>query len=940
MTDYKDTLNLPKTAFSMKANLSNREPKQLKKWEEIGLYQKMRHTFSGRPKFVLHDGPPYANGKIHIGHALNKVLKDFVIKSKSFSGFDAPYVPGWDCHGLPIELNVEKKKGKAGDKITHQQFRQACRDYALTQVEGQKADFKRLGVTGDWDNPYLTLNPDYEANIVRSLADIVEKGFCVPGFKPVHWCPLCQSALAEAEVEYMDKKSDSIDILFKVADLNQALKKIPDITATKKPESLAFIVWTTTPWTLPANQAVALHENIEYALVNVGQNGKNNGYIIAKALIEATFKRCGIIDYELVASFPGKELEGVTVKHPFYNREVPVILGDHVTTESGSGCVHTAPGHGVEDHQVALTYQLPITQPVLPNGVFDDTTAMFKGMHVYKANEPVIAALKKHHTLLAHHEITHSYPHCWRHKTPTIFRATRQWFINMDKNNLREKCLVAVKNTQWLPEWGEQRMAKMIDGRPDWCISRQRAWCVPMTLIVHKKTEDMHPDCPKLMRQVADIIEEKGLEAWYELNLADLIGDEADDYQKASHSLDVWFDSGVSHAAVIKARTGLQFPADVYLEGNDQYRGWFNSSLITSVCLNGESPFKQIIAHGFTVDAKGRKMSKSLGNTVSPQEIIDKYGADILRLWVASCDYVREPSISDEILKRVTDAYRRIRNTARFLLANCNDFDPSLHSLPLDKCLPLDRFILHKAYHLQKAIIKAYDNYDYHSVFEKIHHFCTLDLGGFYLDIIKDRQYTMPTNSQGRRSCQTVLYLILQAFTRWLAPILSFTAEEIWQHIPHQSGESIFLTTWFAGLKPLDDDAIISETLWHKALQIRTDVNKGLEEARNQNEIGSALEAAVTLYLDDKTLELLKPMREEFKFLLITSQAHLKPITEKPDHAKAFSNNVHGIITKAVGQKCGRCWHYDVTVGTIPEHMTLCIRCVNNINKGEVRKIA
>ena len=755
--DYKPTLNLPHTDFPMRGNLANREPEMLKQWQASDLYQQIRDVSDGRPTFVLHDGPPYANGDIHIGHAVNKILKDIIIKSHTIDGFDARYVPGWDCHGLPIELMVEKKIGKAGVKVDAKTFREKCREYAAKQVDGQRKDFIRLGVLGDWQKPYLTMDYKFEADIVRSLGKIIDKGHLHQGSKPVHWCLDCGSALAEAEVEYQDKESSAIDVMF-VAANNADFEKAFNCSEGKG--DIAAVIWTTTPWTLPANQAVALHPDFNYDLIQVETHNGPARLILETSLAESALQRYGVENSQRLASCQGQALENLQLKHPFYDKQVPIILGDHVTTETGTGSVHTAPGHGQDDFIVGNRYGLEVYNPVGGNGVFLADTELFAGKHVNKVNPEIIEILEENKVLLKHAKLKHSYPCCWRHKTPIIFRATPQWFISMEQAGLRDLANKAIKATTWLPDWGQARIESMVNNRPDWCISRQRTWGVPIPLFVHKETGELHPDTQTLIEQVANKIEQDGIEAWFSLDASDLIGGEADQYDKATDTLDVWFDSGVTHACVLNKRTKLPFPADLYLEGSDQHRGWFQSSLLTSVAINGVAPYKKVLTHGFTVDAKGKKMSKSLGNVMSPQKVVGTLGADILRLWVASSDYSNEMTVSDEILNRSADSYRRIRNTARFLLANLNGFNPATDKLDTSELLSLDRWAIAKSLELQNEIIAAYKEFNFHLIHQRLQHFCTVDMGGFYLDIIKDRQYTTQSNSVARRSAQTALYHI------------------------------------------------------------------------------------------------------------------------------------------------------------------------------------
>jgi len=942
VSKYKDTLNLPTTDFPMRGNLPKREPDTLKFWEDIELYKKLREQRAGQKKFILHDGPPYANGKIHIGHAVNKILKDIIVKSKSLSGYDAPYIPGWDCHGLPIELQVEKSIGKAGVKVDPHTFRDACRRYAKEQLENQKVDFQRLGVMGEWDKPYLTMNFDTEANIIRALGRIIAAGHVTKGFKPVHWCSDCGSALAEAEVEYENKQSSAIDVRFSVIDEAAFMKRCHHAPDRYGEGALSVIIWTTTPWTLPANQAVALHPDLEYSIVEFenGQRGKER-FVIAEALLKDVMARYGVEQYHVVAYCQGKDLEGLLLQHPFYKREVPIILGEHVTTEAGTGAVHTAPGHGQDDYVVGLRYNLPIDNPVDGEGKFKPSTELFAGQHVFTANKQVIEELRERSKLVHEERITHSYPHCWRHKTPIIFRATPQWFIDMDKQNLSQQSLEAIKNIEWIPDWGEQRIAGMIENRPDWCISRQRNWGVPIPVFIHKETGELHPNTDELIEKVAQQVEQSGIDAWFELDPESLLGNDAVNYEKVTDTLDVWFDSGVTHATVLETRDDLHTPADLYLEGSDQHRGWFQSSLLTSVAMRqGQAPYQAVLTHGFTVDAKGRKMSKSLGNVVAPQDVIKKMGADILRLWVSATDYRGEITVSDEILKRTADAYRRLRNTGRFLLANLFDFNPEKDCVDPENMLAMDRWIVDRAYHLQQEIIEAYDSYSFLNIYQKVLHFCTVDLGSLYLDIIKDRQYTCQTESVARRSAQTALYHIAEALVRWLAPVLSFTSEEIWRHLPSQRGESVLLETWYNGLFPLDDNVPLNAEKWEKILMVREAVAKELEKLRNADAIGSSLDAEVDIYCDSEFYETLQLLEDELRFVFITSYARINLLAEKADDAIDYET----FAVKAVPsehKKCIRCWHHREDVGQHADHPELCGRCVDNVTaEGEQRRYA
>lgn len=930
MVDYKETLNLPKTKFSMKANLAQREPNIVKHWEQINLYAQLRERGKQREKrFLLHDGPPYANGRPHLGTALNKILKDMVVKSKTLSGYDAPYVPGWDCHGLPIELNVEKKKGKAGNKLSPKAFRQACRDYALQQVALQKTDFQRLGVVGDWESPYLTMDFNYEADSVRALGAIALQGHLQRGYKPVHWCTDCCSALAEAEVEYRDKTSPSIYVRFDTVDSPSVLQLFGIVD--NKPVSIP--IWTTTPWTLPANQAVCLHPDLEYVLLQCN----DIYFVLAQALWESAAKILSLTG-QVKASIKGAELEGLQLMHPFYDRVVPLVLGEHVTTESGTGNVHTAPAHGQDDYRVGLRYQLPVDNPVDSQSCFHRSTPLVGGLSVFDANEVVIAELIKNHKLLHRDKLQHSYPHCWRHKTPLIFRATPQWFIGMDANGLRKQALTEIKNTGWIPTWGESRIEKMVEGRPDWCISRQRTWGIPLTFLVHKETGELHPDTQSIVEKIALLVEKKGIDAWYEIDVSELISD-ANNYDKITDTLDVWFDSGVSHFAVLQRREGLSVPADLYLEGSDQHRGWFQSSLLTSVAIRNHAPFKQVLTHGYVVDGKGFKMSKSLGNVVAPDEVVKTLGADVLRLWVAASNYTGDVHFSQEILERSADAYRRIRNTARFLLSNLNDFDPQQDLVSPKKMVELDRWIVGVAQDLQQKIIQAYDDYQFQTIYQLLHNFCTVELGSFYLDVIKDRQYTAHKTSIARCSAQTALYYIVEAFVRWIAPILSFTAEEIWQNLPNRQEDSVFLSEWFHDFPELGDT---HSNKWRYLIRVRNEVNKLLETARNAGEIGSALDTKITLYAESEHYEQLSNLKQELRFVLITSDAKVLPLSETDSAAQATA--IDGLQVKievCEYAKCVRCWQRRSDVGSQADHPDICKRCVENISgRGEVREFA
>lgn len=1131
--DYKNTLNLADTPFPMRGDLAKREPIWLKEWDTDQLYQTIRNARQGREKYVLHDGPPYANGQIHLGHVVNKVLKDMIVKYKTLDGYDAPYVPGWDCHGLPIEQKVEglvgkvgqphKDKAKNGAIVTPTEFRQACRDYAKSQIDLQKADFKRLGVVGDWENPYLTMNFQQEANTVRALAKIYANGHITRGMKPVNWCLDCGSALAEAEVEYEDKNSDAIYVGFDVVN-REVLKATADVDGT-----LQAVIWTTTPWTLPANQAITVSSELEYSVVkavlphpafilptqletenfllrpltkadksalkqaatdpkiwqllpdkrnepevfepyfkhaleqkafaivdkktgdiigttrfyddNVHDNSVAIGYTFITAnywgtganaeikhamLTHAQAQRDTIVfhialenarsakaveklgaihvktadfdkgehlfyhltnpvksekdnvrylivaynlvphlmsvfnakEHSILATIKGEDLTILNAQHPLIaERHVPIITGEHVTADSGTGLVHTAPAHGVDDYLVGLKFNLPTENPVAGNGVYLPEARVFVGEHIYKAQPQILATLQRTGHLLKHDVITHSYPHCWRHKTPIIFRATPQWFINMQSPNsttggLREQALKDIPDVIWTPSWGQNRIEAMVHGRPDWCISRQRTWGVPIPFFIHKDSGALHPDTEHLMEKVAIMIENGGIEAWFDTPAEAFIGADATIYQKSTDTLDVWFDSGATNFAVLDKRSELSNPADLYLEGSDQHRGWFQSSLLVSEAIYGRPPFKQVLTHGFTVDAKGYKLSKSKGNTkgFEPQDIADKLGVDILRLWVGSSDYRYEMTVSKEGFDRTTDMYRRIRNTVRFLLANTDDFDPSKDLIATENLISLDKYILKRAETVQNDIRTAYTNMDFHQVCQTVMGFCSQDLGGFYLDIIKDRQYTTQASGQPRRSAQTAIYHIAQALLRWIAPILSFTAQEAWQVLNrhhekavdiHASDKYIFTQEWYQFPEIILND--ISENDWEMILQAKEAVNKALESARSQKLINANLSANVAVFAQDTTYQALAKLKDELRFVFITSQASLHPFSEKS--ATALSNdegNLAVSVQLATGEKCVRCWHIVSNIGTHTAHPQLCERCVSNLpeGQGEIRDFA
>lgn len=934
MSKYKESLNLPTTDFPMKASLPEREPVMLQRWHDMHLYEQIQKQTEGRERFILHDGPPYANGHIHIGHAVNKTLKDIVVKSKLLSGFASPYVPGWDCHGLPIELNVEKKIGKAGVNVKPHDFREQCRAYANTQINIQREEFKRLGVLGDWDHPYTTMDHSAEATTIRALGKIIENGHLTHGSKPVYWCVDCGSALAEAEVEYQDKVSHAIDVGFSVLDTPSLLSRLnlPLDTATE----IFVPIWTTTPWTLPANEAVAFNPKHFYVLVEATLDHTKKYFVVAEELLPSIMSRYGSDQFHVLANAGGDKFENLLLQHPFLPREVPIVLGDHVTLDAGTGAVHTAPAHGQEDYIVGTHYHLPMHNPVDNRGCFYDNVPNFAGMHVFKANEHIINLLRTNGVLFHEASITHSYPHCWRHKTPLIYRATPQWFVSMDKKGLRDQVLEEIKKVDWIPAWGEARITDMITKRPDWCISRQRVWGTPMPLFVHRKTHELHPDTLLFIEEVARSVEQFGVEAWSNLDIEELLGADALNYEKVTDTLDVWFDSGVTHASVLAARPELGRPANVYLEGSDQHRGWFQTSLLTSVAMYGIAPYREVLTHGYAVDAQGRKMSKSLGNVIAPDQVIKKLGADVLRLWVATTDYHAEMSVSDETLTRTSDAYRRLRNTARFLLSNLYDFKPDM-LLSSEAMLKLDRWAVECARRTQVEIINGYREYEFHSLVKKIHHFCSIEMGGFYLDILKDRLYTTRENSIARRSAQTAMYHIVHALACWLAPIISFTAEEIWQHIPGERSDSVFLTTWYEHLFWIPEEEF---NAWEAIVIAREAVNKELENCRNAGKVGSGLEAEVTLYCDGDFSDKLKNVGNELRFATITSVAKVASLNDKDgDAVQTDVDNLWVKVQASSSQKCDRCWHRTPDVGSNKDHPELCTRCVTNVDgNGEVRE--
>ena len=943
-TDYKATLNLPDTPFPMRGDLAKREPQWIKAWLDTKLYERIREHCRGRPKYVLHDGPPYANGDIHMGHAVNKVLKDLVVKSKTMAGFDSPYTPGWDCHGLPIEHQIEKKYGR---NLEPNKQRALCRAYAAEQIERQKADFQRLGVLGDWDHPYRTMDFGTEAAEMRALGQIWKNGLLYRGLKPVNWCIDCGSALAEAEVEYEDRTSPAIDVAFEALDANAVAEAFD---AKPAPAKAAAVIWTTTPWTIPGNQAIAVHADIEYELVDT----ERGALILAAPLREAALKRYGLAAKAILGRATGVALEGLRFRHPFYDREAPAVLAGHVTTESGTGLVHTAPAHGVEDFEIGVQCGLPLDQPVDDDGRFKPNVAFFAGMNVRQAEQPILDKLKETGALLHAEPFKHSYPHCWRHKTPIIFRATTQWFIQMDGpsegekdrpkpripgyntegRTLREVAMHAINNTRFYPAWGRSRITAMIQGRPDWTLSRQRNWGVPLPFFLDRETDQLHPDTERLLEEAAKKVEQGGIEAWFAATCADFGVDEKK-YRKLADTVDVWFDSGTTHFTVLRKLADSKYPANLYLEGSDQHRGWFQSSLLTGCALDGRAPYDALLTHGFTVDAQGRKMSKSLGNVIAPQKVSDTLGAEIIRLWVASSDFSGEISISDEILKRVVESYRRIRNTLRFLLANTSDFDAGKDLLPPAEWVDIDRFALALTRAMADACAADYAKFDFYLVAQRLQTFCSEDLGGFWLDILKDRLYTTPAGSKARRSAQSALHQVQNVLLRLMAPILSFTAEEAWAVLhPPRAGEpadSVFFHTWKEVLPKQEGEKELV-TRWTRIREIRAAVVKRLEEARSSGAIGSSLQAEIEVAAGPGDASLLRSLGDDLKYVFITSAATVR---DASDGALAID------VRASTNAKCERCWHWRADVGSDRSHATICGRCVGNLEgAGEVRRHA
>lgn len=939
MADYRKTLNLPDTPFPMRGNLAKREPSWIADWQERKLYQKIRKTAAGRPRFVLHDGPPYANGDIHIGHAVNKILKDIIVRSKTLAGFDAPYVPGWDCHGLPIEHQIEKQHGK---HLPADRARALCRDFAAEQIERQKSDFIRLGVLGDWDNPYRTMQFSNEADQLRALGEMYRKGFLFKGLKPVNWCFDCGSALAEAEVEYQDRKSPMIDVGFPLDPADGAklayafgLDQLPE-------QSVHAVIWTTTPWTIPANQALNVHPEVVYELVETPRGI----LLLAAELRQAALERYAL-EGRVLAAAKGIALDRINFRHPFYERQSPILLGDYVATDAGTGLVHSAPAYGMDDFLTCTRYGMrndEILTPVQGDGRFEESLPFFGGLNIWAANPKIIEKLAEVGCLFASGTLNHSYMHCWRHKTPVIYRATTQWFVGMDRipererrepgaPTLRELALDAVATTRFYPAWGQARLHAMIANRPDWCVSRQRNWGVPIALFLHKQTGEPHPRSLELLEQVAQRVEAQGIEAWFGLDAAELLGDEAADYDKMRDTMDVWFDSGTTHWTVLRGshKEVGGWPADLYLEGSDQHRGWFHSSLLTGCAIDGHAPYGALLTHGFVVDGQGKKMSKSKGNVVAPQEVSDRLGAEVLRLWVAATDYSGELTISKEILDRVVEVYRRLRNTLRFLLANTADFDLARDGVEVDRLLEIDRYALAEAARVHTQVTADYERYEFHKIVQVLQNYAAEDLGGFYLDILKDRLYTTQPDSLARRSAQTALWHITQMITRLMAPVLSFTAEEIWQVMGHDADDSVMLHTWHA--LPEIDDGEALRARWTIIREARTEVHKVLEELRSAGSIGASLQARVEVRAAGERFKALAGIGNDLRYVLITSDVSLIEVNREDEQAVRAEASPHG--------KCERCWHYREDLGVDPEHPSLCGRCHGNLfDAGEQRSHA
>lgn len=917
--DYNSTLNLPKTDFPMRAGLPKSEPVTLKNWEEENLYENLMKINDGKPLFVLHDGPPYANGNIHLGHALNKILKDFIVRYKNMAGFKASYVPGWDTHGLPTELKARQKAGVGNSaEISIVELRKMCEEFVTGYIDDQRSQFKRLGVIGEWDNPYITLKPEFEAEQIRVFAEMAEKGYIYKGLKPVYWCPECKTALAEAEIEYAEDPCHSIYVKFKTKD-DKGVFSAMNID----PSKVSFVIWTTTTWTLPANVAICVGPRFEYSIIKTG----DEYLVMATDLYKSALEVAEITDYEVVATVKGSELEYITTAHPFLDRDSLVIVGEHVTLDSGTGCVHTAPGHGVDDYNVCLNYpEIPVICPVDSNGVLTEEAGQFAGLTTNEANKKIAIYLDENGSLFALKKIVHQYPHCWRCKTPILFRATDQWFCSVE--DFKDDAVNAINNVEWIPAWGRDRITSMVRERKDWCISRQRKWGVPIPIFFCKDCGEAHIDREAMMA-VADLFEKEGSNAWYNHSAKEILPEGTKckkcgctDFEKEKDIMDVWFDSGSSHTAVVKKRSNLKFPADLYLEGNDQYRGWFQSSLLTSVATTGEAPYKTVLTHGMILDDESRKMSKSLGNGISPQDVIKQYGADVLRLWVASTDYQTDVHISNDILKQISESYRKIRNTARYILGNISDFNPDKDMVDFDKLMPIDRWALAKLKELQIRVMNSYDKYEFHMVYHRIHNFCVVDMSNFYLDVLKNRLYLEKPDSVPRRAAQTTIYLILNTMTRMIAPILAYTSDEIWKYMPHSASDNAEHIIYNEMSAPVAVDADEDfMAFWDKIHELRDEVKKSLEPLIKEKTIKGSLEAKVTLSAGGERLEFLKKAEPELTDAFIVSDIEI------------FDNNgeLEISVEKAEGEKCERCWTISKTVGQNSEHPTICANCCKNL---------
>ncbi|WP_343128282.1 isoleucine--tRNA ligase [Buchnera aphidicola (Takecallis taiwana)] len=933
---YKNTLNLPKTTFPMKGNLTQKEPEILKTWQKDNIYQIIRKYNKDKKKFLLHDGPPYANGNIHIGHAINKILKDIIIKSKTLSGFDAPYIPFWDCHGLPIEHKIENKIGILKNTIKTTEFRNMCYKYATKQVKKQKIDFVRLGVFSDWDNPQLTTNKILESNVLNILRKIIKKKYIYRGLKPVHWCIQCQSALADAEVEYYNQIATAIIVKFKIL-YHSNLKQI--FISCHEINKINIIIWTTTPWSLPANRAIAVHPDFKYQLIHF----EHQYIIIAKALVPNIMQNMNIKKWHVIQTILGKELENIHFQHPFLNFTIPIILSRHVTIDIGTGAVHIAPDHGEDDYLISQKYNIELANVINEKGLYiENIHPELDKKHIFTSNNIIIDVIKMHNKLFHNHTIKHTYPHCWRHKTPILYRVTKQWFIKIQNTELQKNAIEIIKKVQWIPKWGYKKMYSMLKKRPDWCISRQRAWGVPIPLFTHKKTGELHPETIQIMKKIQTMIQLQGSEIWWKLDKKKLLGINYNEYKKSTDVLDVWFESGCIYNLNIYKTLANNDYINMYVEGSDQYRGWFMSSLIISTILHQSAPYQKVLTHGFAIDQSGQKMSKSTGNIITPNEIIKVFGADILRLWIASINYVHDISISKDVLNQISENYRRIRNTSRFLLGNLYDFHYQKNKVNFKNMILLDQWIIEQTQHLQHKIIILYQKYKFHKIVKEIITFCSIKLGSFYLDIIKDRQYTTHKNSLSRRSCQTAIYYIIQSLVRWITPIIPFTAHEIWENIPNiNHTNTIFIKNWFEIDNNNQSNTLITQESWNLLYKIKTEINKILENKKNLKEINTSLETTVTIYTNDSIYNILKILRKELKFMFLVSKTTILEYQAAPHNAykSDLIPKMKLLIHKYLGTKCPRCWNFFNKINIDNHDKNICNRCNKNIyQKGEIRK--